>query len=218
MHVTATYYLDVISSWCFWSEPAWAQLKNDYGDRVEFRWKIALMDRSGLPASREQHEWFYQRSGVMMRSALKLQTGWCNHTEAEFLAPNAVARAAADLGVTDDRVRLALANAALRDGRSVGDWKTAIKIGAAAGELPEKELGELAQSPATEKKVRAETAEYHALEVTQRPTFVLDSHIGDRAVFSGFVNVCPLAAALDSMLDDVAGYESHKAHFGDPPK
>ncbi len=55
MRITVTDYLDVVSSWCFWSEPTWAELKKRYQGRVEFQWKIALMDPSGLPTSREQH-------------------------------------------------------------------------------------------------------------------------------------------------------------------
>ena len=30
-----TYYLEVISSWCYWAEPAWADLKRRYAGRVE---------------------------------------------------------------------------------------------------------------------------------------------------------------------------------------
>jgi len=65
--------------------------------------------------------------------------------------------------------------------------------------------------------VRASTAEFHTLKVTQRPTFVIDSEIDDRAVFSGLAKLPPLAAAVDSMLEDIAAYESHAAHFGVPP-
>jgi hypothetical protein len=46
---------------------------------------------------------------------------------------------------------------------------------------------------------------------------VVDSEIGDRAVFSGFAKLPPLAAALDAMLQDIAAYESYAAHFGVPP-
>jgi hypothetical protein len=53
--------------------------------------------------------------------------------------------------------------------------------------------------------------------VTQRPTFVFDSEIGDRAVFSGFVRLEPFVAVIDSMLDDAAAYVAYKAHFGEPP-
>src|ERR1700730_17185304 len=126
MPITVTYYLDVVSSWCFWAEPAWAELKKRYEGKVEFQWKIALMDKSGLPASHEQHEWFYRRSGTIMRSPFMLSTAWCDHEVSEYLAPNCVAEAAKDFGVTDDRIRLALASAALREGKKVGGWEMAV--------------------------------------------------------------------------------------------
>jgi hypothetical protein len=53
--------------------------------------------------------------------------------------------------------------------------------------------------------------------VTQRPTFVIDTPIGDRAVFSGFAKVAPMAATIDAMLDDLVGYRAHSAHFGEAP-
>jgi len=55
MRLTVTYYLDVISSWCFFTEPAWAELKKRYEGKVEFQWKIALLDKTGcqLPVSRK---------------------------------------------------------------------------------------------------------------------------------------------------------------------
>jgi predicted DsbA family dithiol-disulfide isomerase len=128
-----------------------------------------------------------------------------------------VAEAARDFGFDDDRVRLALSHAALREGKKVSDWAVAAEIGAGAGKIDKKELLERARSPEIEKRVRASTAEFHALQVTQRPTFVMDTEIGDRAVFSGVVKLEPLTATLDSMLDDATAYAAHKAHFGDPP-
>jgi len=65
--------------------------------------------------------------------------------------------------------------------------------------------------------VRASTAEWHTLQVTQRPTFVIDTEIGDRAIFSGVVKLEPIAATLDSMIEDAAAYAAHAAHFGSPP-
>jgi predicted DsbA family dithiol-disulfide isomerase len=217
MHLKITYYLDVASSWCFLAEPAWAALKDRYAGRVDFDWKIALMDATGLPTSREQLGWFYRRSGMIMRSPFMLHTEWLQPGAAEYPVRNFVAEAARDLGVTDDRVRLALATAVLRDGRPADQWDLAAEIGAQAGGLDKAKLLERARSPAVEARVRASTAEFHALKVTQRPTFVIDSEIGDRAVFSGFAKLPPLAAAVDAMLEDIAAYESHAAHFGVPP-
>jgi predicted DsbA family dithiol-disulfide isomerase len=217
MRITVTYYLDVISSWCFWAEPAWAELKRRYEGKLEFQWKIALLDKTGLPTSIEQEKWFYRRSGMIMRSRFMLSSAWYDPTQPEYLAPNCVAEAAKDLGIGDDRVRLALAHAGLRDGRKFGEWEVAAEIGAEAGNLDKKELLERARSPVIEARVRADTADFHLLQVTQRPTFVIDTEIGDRAVFSGFARVAPLATAIDSMLDDAEAYIAFAAHFGAAP-
>ena len=61
MRLTITNYLDVISSWCHWAIPAWSELREKYGERVDFHWKIALMDKNGLPPTRAHTEWY---SGV----------------------------------------------------------------------------------------------------------------------------------------------------------
>jgi len=216
MPITVTDYLDVVSSWCFWSEPTWAELKRRYEGRATFQWKIALMDPSGLPTSREQEQWFYRRSGMMMRSPFMLNTEWYDPSLAEWLAPNCVAEAAKDFGITDDRVRLALAHAALREGKEIGDWNVAADT-AEAGGIDTGKLLERARSAEIEQRVRASTAEFHALQITQRPAFVIDTEIGDRAVFSGVIKLEPLTATIDSMLYDAAVYAAHKAHFGDPP-
>jgi len=218
MRITVTYYLDVISSWCFWAEPAWAELKRRYESKLEFQWKIALLDGKALPTSRAQEEWFYRRSGTIMRSPFMLSSAWYDEpVRAEYLAPNCVAEAAKDFRIADDRVRLALAYAGLREGKQFGEWEVAAEIAAGAANIDAKELLERARSSAVEKRVRADTADFHLLQVTQRPTFVLDTEIGDRAVFSGFARVGPLAAALDSMLDDAEAYTAFAAHFGAPP-
>jgi len=217
MRITVTDYLDVVSSWCFWSEPTWAELKKRYQGRVEFQWKVALMDPVGLPMSREQEQWFYRRSGMMMRSSFMLNTDWYDASLKEWLAPNSVAEAAKDFGITDDRVRLALANAALREGKKVSDWNVSVDAAATAGNLDKRKLLDVAKSSAVEKRLRDSTAEFHAMQITQRPAFVIDSEIGDRAIFSGVVRLEPLAATIDSMLDDATAYAAHKAHFGDPP-
>ena len=217
MPVTITYFLDVISSWCFWSEPAWAERKKRYQGQVEFAWKIALMDASGLPKTREHAEWYYRRSGTLMRSPFMLKPGWFAPNLQECLAPNLIAEAARDFGVTDDRVRLALANATEREGLQTGEWELAADIGARAAGLDRARLLERARSPEVEERARASTKEFHALQVTQRPTFVIDTEIGDRAVFSGFAKIEPLAATLDAALDDALGYASFAAHFGAPP-
>ena len=212
-----TYYLDVVSSWCFWAEATWAELQQRYAGRVEFDWKIALIDASGIPASREQLRWFYRRSGLVTRSHFMLNPDWFEPVP-ECLAPNFTAEAAKDFGVTDDRVRLAIADGALRHGRQVLQWEESLAIAADAGALDIAALRVHAQSREIEARVRADTAEFHSLRVTQRPTFVVEDSIGDRAVFSGLAQTAPIAATLDAMFADEAAYAAHAAHFGSPPE
>ena len=217
MNVKVTYYLDVVSSWCYWAEPAWLELKRRYAQApVEFTWKIALLDASGLVATPKQEDWFYRRSGMIVRSPFMLNSGWVTGLK-EYLAPNCVAEAAKDFGVTDDRVRLALMGAAMREGRKVGDWAVSAAVAAKAAGLASAALLKKAKSRDIEKRVRAATGEFHKLQVAQRPAFALRSNLDDRAVFSGLVKVAPLAAAIDAMLEDAAAYASHAAHFGPPP-
>jgi predicted DsbA family dithiol-disulfide isomerase len=218
MKVAIVYYLDVTSSWCYWAEPAWADLKERYAPKpVEFSWRIALLDKAALPASKAQLEWFYRRSGLVTRSPFMLNSGWYEAGQSEYLLPNAIAESAKDFGVTDDRARLAIATAALREGQRVLSAKISAAVAAKAAGLNAKKLLARAESPEVEKRVRATTAEFHALQVTQRPTFVLESNIGDRAVFSGLVKAAPVTATIDAMLEDAAAYASHAAHFEGPP-
>jgi predicted DsbA family dithiol-disulfide isomerase len=216
MSVKITYYLDVISSWCLWAEPAWLELKQRYAKApVEFTWAIALIDESGMSKSRAQADWFYRRSGTIMRSPFMLNSGWMTGLK-ECLAPNCMLEVAR--GAHDDRVRLAMMEAAMREGRKVGDWEVAAAVAAKAAKLKPATLLKKAKSPEIEKRVRKSTAEFHALQINQRPAFLLDDNIGDRAVFSGLVKVGPIAATIDAMLDDAAAYAAHAAHFGGPPK
>jgi predicted DsbA family dithiol-disulfide isomerase len=219
MNIKIVYYVDVISSWCYWAEPAWAELKRRYANApVEFSWEITLLDQSALPKSRGQEDWFFRRSGTVARSPFMLNSAWYDPQLSEYLAPNCVAEAAKDFGVGDDRARLAIMEAALREGKKVGDWNISAAIAAKAAKLEENALLTKARSPEIEKRVRASTAKFHALQVTQRPTFVLESNIEDRAVFSGCWRIEPLAATVDAMIGDATGYASWKAHMGDPPQ
>lgn len=214
-----TYYLEVLSSWCHWVEPVWAELQSRYAGRVEFAWKLALMRPEDFPVSRVQCDWFYRRSGgTVMQAPYMLNSGWLEpERRGRYETPNLVAEAGRSLGVADDRIRLALAHAALREGRKVGDLAVAAAIGAKAGRLDVRRLRRAAESAAVRARVRASTAEFLAQGIDQRPAFVLTSEIGDKAIFSGIVRREPLVAAIEAMLADAAAYAAHRAHHGGPP-
>lgn len=218
MSLSVTYYLEVVSSWCYWAEPAWAELRHRYAGQADFDWRIALMDASGIPASRAQLDWFYRRSGTVVRSPFMLNSGWYEPDLKEYLAPNLMVEAARDLGVTDDRARLAVAHAALRDGQKVGRFEVAAEVVALATGLDRDLLLAHARADPVLRRLRETTSMFHALGVTQRPTLVLETSIGDRAVFSGVWMKEPLIATLDAMLADELAYGSWAAHMSGPPQ
>ena len=224
-----TYYLEVLSSWCHWVDPVWAELKARYAGRAEFEWKIALMNPGDFPVSQAQCDWFYRRSGgTVMHSPYRLNSGWFEAARSgRYEAPNLVAEAAKDFGFTGDEIRLALTHAALREGTKIGDLATAVKVAAKTGTrlrrasarqgLDAKKLRAAAETKSVADRVAASTAEFFAQQINQRPAFVLTDAIGDKAVFSGLVRLEPLRATIDAMLADTAAYAAHKAHYGEPP-
>lgn len=216
--VKITYYLEIISSWCHWAEPTWTHLKNQYAGRVEFNWKIALMKPDDFPVSQEQCDWFYRRSGSVVRSPYKLNSGWFEaDRKGNYPAPNLVAEAGRDfLDPSDDRLRLALSSAAVREGTKIGKLSTAIEVASHAFSIDAKKLRAAAESHRVRARVDASTAEFHSHNIQQRPAFILESEIGDKAVFSGLTRYEPLAATIDAMLADAAAYTSYAAHYGKP--
>lgn len=213
-----TYYLEVTSSWCFWVEPVWAELKRRYAGRAEFFWKIAKMRPEDFPTSHRQYDWFLQRSSALMQAPFVPSSGYYEYPIPEgYPAASAVAEAARDLGATGDEVRCALGRAAYREGRKIGRLDVAVEIAAKAGGLDAARLRARAKSPEVAARMEATTAEFFALQVAQRPTFVLEDAIGDKAVFSGLVRLEPLAATIDAMLADTAGYAAYRAQHGAPP-
>ena len=211
-----TYYLEVISSWCHWAEPTWADLKRRYGNRMQFEWRIALMRMEDFPTSAAQMDWFYRRSGTMLQSPVMLNSGWYEEGRTNYDAPSLVAEAGRDLGVADDRIRLALAEAALLHGRKIARIEEAVAVAAKAGGVPARKLRARAESAAVRARAEASTAEFYSHQIGQRPAFVLEDGIGDKAVFSGLVRAAPLAATIEAMLADEAGYAGYAAHHGTP--
>lgn len=215
-----TYFLEVCSSWCFWAEPTWAELKRRYAGRADFAWKIARMRPEDWPVSREQCAWFYRRSGTIMRSPFMLDaTPYEQPKAGEYPAASFVAEAARDFGFAGDEIRLALSHAEKREGRRVGRMEVAVEVAVAAGggRLDAGKLLAAARSGTVAARIDASTQEFFSHRISQRPAFVLEDDIGDKAVFSGLTRIEPIAATIDAMLADCAAYASFRTHFGDPP-
>lgn len=154
-----------------------------------------------------------------MRSPFMLNSGWFDPSRAgRYEAPNLVAEAARDFpGGRHDTARLAIAEAAVRRGEKMGDLNAAVIVAAKALGIDSKALRERAESPEVRARVDASTQEFFAHQLSQRPTFILEDSIGDKAVFSGLTRLEVLATTTEAMLADTTAYASVAAHFGKPP-
>ncbi len=101
MNVKITYYLEVVSSWCYWAEPTWAELKKRYAGQVEFGWKITQMPAEAYPTLQGAVRMVLSAQWDDRTVAFHVECGLVGtRFEAEWLAPNLVAEAAKDFGVT----------------------------------------------------------------------------------------------------------------------
>src|ERR1700736_3773078 len=198
------YYLDVMSSWCFYAEPALERLRKKYGARLTYDWRIALVTEN-MPGgnTREQYEWFYKRSGSI--SGIHLNPDW-NQGPHTTLDANLAAEAARELGFTDDRARLALARAALVEGLPIYHKNVAADVVAAATGIKVERILPLMNSPMLRERIKQTGEEFASFHIDQRPAFVLRSSIGDTAIFSGIWRFEPLDVTVGSMLHDVDEY------------
>ncbi|MEM7674125.1 MAG: DsbA family protein [Verrucomicrobiota bacterium] len=210
--VKITYYLDVVSSWCYYFEPVWESLAETFGDKLEREWEITLIPEEGLPESAEEEDSYYRRSGIITRQQQMLNSSWVDPSLKEYLAPNLVSLACRALGVTGDTVRLEIARGAMVDGLKVGDWEVSAEIAAKASGLTSEMILKKARSPEIERIARSSTARFNAFGVNQRPAFFLESEIEDRAIFSGLIQAEPLVATINAMISDAEAYRSWSAH------
>lgn len=212
--ITVTYYIEILSSWCHWAEPAWTEIKHRYAGQVNFQWRIALMNPADFPVSASQCDWFYQRSGTVVNSPYMLNSGWFEaHRAGHYETPNWVAEAGRNfIGDSDDRIRLSLTNAAVREGKKIGDMKVACSIASHAAGIDAAALQTAAESEEVHARVAASTKAFFSHQINQRPSFVIQSDIGDKAVLSGTYRAPPISATIDAMLEDSSRYTAHAAH------
>src|SRR5690348_6932899 len=187
--VKLIYYLDVMSSWCFYAEPQLELLRQKYGQRLTYDWRVALVTE-GMPQghAHDQVAWFYKRSGSV--SGVKLNPDWCqgSYTTAH---PNHAAEAARELGFNDDRVRLALARAMMIEGMPIYHKGEAVSVVSAVTGVEAGRISSLMEGPKVRERIKQSSEEFAAFGIDQRPAFVLHSSIGDTAIFSGIWTSAP---------------------------
>ncbi|HXW77676.1 MAG TPA: DsbA family protein [Candidatus Eremiobacteraceae bacterium] len=205
--VSITFYLDVLSSWCLIVEDALDRVRREFGAAAHIEWRISQL-RDPLGYTREQLTWYYQRTNAV--TGVMLNPVWLESAAQGTRFANLAAEAARALGVTDDRVRLALARGAMFDGEHVGRREVAVDVAARASNLDPAALDRAMDDASVAERIAATSAEFKALDVAVVPAFVLRNPIGDTVHLSGVWRAEALIANVATLLRDAEGY----AHFG----
>jgi predicted DsbA family dithiol-disulfide isomerase len=212
--VAMTYYLDVLSSWCLIAEDALARARSEFGDRIDVEWRIAAL-RDSLGYTHDQLAWYFARTAVL--TGVQLNADWLESTADGTRWANLCAEAARSLGRTDDGVRLALARAGLKEGKRMAQRDTAIDVASAASGIEKSALERAVDDPATAARIARSCADFAALGVAVRPTFVMKNSIGDAAILAGCWKGDVLCANIANLLGDQERYESFNAKNPPPP-
>jgi predicted DsbA family dithiol-disulfide isomerase len=197
--IDLTAYIDVLSSWCYVGDLALHKIEKKYGNRLRVEWRIAqLFDFGPLPYTREQLAWYYARTAKI--SGVEMNAAWVDTPEATTMHANQAAEAARTLGVTDMSLVRALNRANVIDGRPLGRREPALDEAARISGLDRAELDRVMRDPATAARIKQTTAEFEALNLPQRPSYVLRNPTGDLALLSGIYTFESLDAVIGEML------------------
>lgn len=201
--VKLTYFVDVLSSWCLIAEDALDRVRREFGDRLDYEWRIAAL-REELDYSREQLEFYYRRTNAV--TGTMLNSVWLDGKKDGPKWADLAAEAARGLGCTDDRVRLALARGAMRDGLHMSKRDVCVETAAKAGGLKAADLERAMDDPETAARIKESSDAFAAYNVPVRPTFVVSSSIGDVYVLSGCWRYELLAQAIRDAISDADIY------------
>jgi predicted DsbA family dithiol-disulfide isomerase len=199
------YFIDVLSSWCLVAEDALEKVRREFGDRLDYEWRIAML-RESFNYTPEHMAFYYRRTHSI--SNVRLNPIWLESIADGSKWANLAAEAARGLGCTDDRVRLALATGAMIDGKHMGRRDVVVETAAKAGGLDLATLDRAMDDPQTAARIRASTEEFAKYNVDVRPTFVVRNAISDTHVLSGCWRYDPLAQAVRSSLEDQDAFDA----------
>jgi predicted DsbA family dithiol-disulfide isomerase len=197
--VELTAYVDVLSSWCYVGDLALQKVEKKYGNRLRVLWKIAQLFEFGpLPYTREQLAWYYARTAKI--TGVQMNAAWVDTPDATTMHANQAAEAARTLGVTDMSLVRALNRANVIDGKPLGRREPALDEAARNSGLDRAELDRVMRNPATAERIKQTTAEFEALNLPQRPSYVVRNPTGDLALLSGIYTFESLDAIIGEML------------------
>lgn len=203
--MVCVYYLDVMSQWCMFADRAVAQLLAKYRDELQVDYRIApVKEGEPLGYNRTALQWMYRRSESI--SGIATVATWIEDEHTSSFAINAACLAAIHLGADVMTVREAIQQAALHEGRLLGRKDEAIAVVATAAGLDATTLRQRSEQPDIAAEMRKNVADLRTHGADLRPTFVMESPIGDRIVLSGTWRFEVLDPCVGSLLADAKAY------------
>jgi len=180
----------------------------EFGDAVGVEWRIALFN-GGAPVGEDASKWAWYYDRIEAMTGVRLNPAWRESVEDSTLVPNAVAVAARRLGATGDTVRIALARAAMVDGRKVQHREIALDVAVEASGLDRAALAAAADDPQTRAEMDRTTAEYRALPVSVVPVFLVENPLEDVALLSGYFQAQTLLAVVREAVETMRRFDAY---------
>jgi 2-hydroxychromene-2-carboxylate isomerase len=201
--IRCTYYLDVLSQWCYIAEFALEKLRSVEGGNVGVSCVLVPIDPEILPTHDEQLR-VYRRSRSISGVATK---AWiADDVRPNTWHANAVTLAASLLGVPFEDVRKRVAEAALLEGMHLANPGEALNFVSSEFGLDPVQLRQAIVSEQIRSQLEANRSAFVADGLKVRPSFVLRNEIDDHIVLGGQYEFGILSAAVQSLKADEAGY------------
>jgi predicted DsbA family dithiol-disulfide isomerase len=212
--VKCTYFLDVLSQWCFIADRALQKARFSHLGNLEVEYRFVPIASDGpLQVTHDEQLRVYRRSrmisGVTTRAWIEPSS------QVRTWEANAATMAAAKLGGDIDVVRARVARAALVDGLPLGRPGQATAFVSGAFGIDEADLRRVMDSAELCEEIRQGERRFADLGLKVRPSFVLSNSIDDHIVLGGQYSFEVLSASIGSLVADEAAYAYFEEH-GDP--
>jgi predicted DsbA family dithiol-disulfide isomerase len=203
--ITVTHYCYTLSTWSLAAEDAVAEIKDRYGDKLDYQWRLAVMHYNGGRGAFADGELEAPYARLEAVTGQRVSLGWWREGY-DWTIPDRVVDAARALGATATDVRLALATAGLRQGENITDPDFACSLASRIARIDADALRAEAMGPATMLRLHQSASEFAALGVPFVPAFKLSNAIDDTVVLSGVWRPEPLVACIEGLLKDEEEY------------
>jgi hypothetical protein len=205
----ATAIFDVLSHWCLVAFDAIDGLRS-LGVPVELV-LAPINDGGPLGIPPDSERWFYGRG--TRAYGRRLRSDWCEHQSVSTWAANAAVLAGGELCGDLPAVAKAVMSEAMERGALFGREAEVNAFVARIAGVDADAIGRRAAEPRVAAMLHRGNERLAQLGADERPTFVLENAIGDRAVLKGMWQREAVVACAEALAADEAAY----AAAGAPP-